>query len=273
MPTQTFSPKQDFVPNASYQPQAQKKYEPILNDNGFVVQFKPKNDNQALISDRFQEFFEQNLKGKGFTKETINSFYDSRNFYMRQEANDKVEAFFAKTLAQIEKGTYGYKSTSFVKAENEQAKAVEEYVKDFVAQAKAAMGGKANKAFYNTVTDIANLYKDLANQGQDTSGLEAEFQALYARAQSGEFTPKVQQKSFGYKQDGGGYNKQNYAKNYAQNAAPKQSYKPREVEYNGNDNSAMNGLREEAKNFETQNVEKQAPQTQNAKQTYKYRQR
>lgn len=82
-----------------------KKYEPALNDKGFVVVFKPKTETQELISEQFDAFYERYIKDKGLSKEFINSFNNSRNYFVGQEiSQNKIDEFFEKTEKRIAKG-------------------------------------------------------------------------------------------------------------------------------------------------------------------------
>ncbi|EOF7244693.1 hypothetical protein ACOTVD_09515 [Campylobacter jejuni] len=60
-------------------------YQPLLNDQGFVIVYKAQNENQEKISDLFDEYYIQNIKDNKLSKDLINSFNNSRNYFTRQE--------------------------------------------------------------------------------------------------------------------------------------------------------------------------------------------
>ncbi len=99
-----FAPKpanKDFKPQNNFAPQnqtqnasgngavAKKKFESFKNDKGYTIVSMPKNEIQQAIADEFQAFFEQNIKGMGFSKDFINSFWDSRNYNVRTEKSSE----------------------------------------------------------------------------------------------------------------------------------------------------------------------------------------
>lgn len=61
-----YTPKQTSIAGTAntQAPQTQgekKEFKPLLNDKGFVIVIKPKNENQALIAQQFDEFYDANI--------------------------------------------------------------------------------------------------------------------------------------------------------------------------------------------------------------------
>lgn len=86
------------TPRATKETSSQKTsdFKPLLNEQGYVVVFKPKNETQAQISELFNIYFNENLKGKNFPKDLINDFNSSRNFHTGQESSkETIDKFFA----------------------------------------------------------------------------------------------------------------------------------------------------------------------------------
>ena len=123
--------KQNYSKNTeatSANTQEKKKFVPQLNEQGFVMVWKPKNENQEAISAQFEEFYLNEIKGKGFSKDFINSFNNSRNYFTSQEiGQDEINAYFEKTLKKIENGEAVSKNSKDNSLED-RIKALEEQV-------------------------------------------------------------------------------------------------------------------------------------------------
>lgn len=235
--------------------QKEGKYTPILNEQGFVVAHKPKNEFQEAISDDFSAFFEEHIKGKGFSKEAINQFTNSRNFYMNAEKTpEEIDKYLDGILARIQKGTFGVKTDELGKLQERIEKLEKEVsvlkrankkttsptnhdqylgdnslsyqvVKERIAQEKEARKNKGYPKEY--FTQLYALNKDGARY-ENQEALEKAIAELNERIKP---NPK-----------------QNIEAKSETSVATKQA------QYNGDDSTDLNTLKEEAKNFQKPNV-------------------
>lgn len=88
------------------QAQEKPKFEPIRNEKGFIVTYQPRNESEQQISDIFQKFYDENIKGvEGLSMKFYDFFTNQRNYLMRygdmvqvHEALDKIEESLQKEI-------------------------------------------------------------------------------------------------------------------------------------------------------------------------------
>lgn len=89
------------------QTQEKPKFEPIRNEKGFIVTYQPRNESEQEISDIFQKFYDENIKGvEGLSMKFYDFFTNQRNYLMRyardmvqvHEALDKIEESLQKEI-------------------------------------------------------------------------------------------------------------------------------------------------------------------------------
>lgn len=89
------------------QTQEKPKFEPIRNEKGFIVTYQPRNENEQQISDIFQKFYDENIKGvEGLSMKFYDFFTNQRNYLMRyatdivqvHEALDKIKESLQKEI-------------------------------------------------------------------------------------------------------------------------------------------------------------------------------
>lgn len=89
------------------QAQEKPKFEPIRNEKGFIVTYQPRNENEQQISDIFQKFYDENIKGvEGLSMKFYDFFTNQRNYLMRyatdiaqvHEALDKIKESLQKEI-------------------------------------------------------------------------------------------------------------------------------------------------------------------------------
>ncbi|TEX99570.1 hypothetical protein [Campylobacter sp. US33a] len=70
-----------------------------VNDKGFVIVHKPKNEVQESISKLFEQYYNEKILDAGLSKEMINSFNNSRNYFTLQERPIKEINDFLKKFS------------------------------------------------------------------------------------------------------------------------------------------------------------------------------
>lgn len=230
----------------------ENKYTPILNEQGFVVAHKPKNEIQEAISDDFSTFFEAYIKDKGFSKEAINKFINSRNFYMNTEKeSEEIDKYLNGIRAQIEKGTFGVKTDELAKLQERVEKLEKEINTLKRANRKTASATNHDQYLGDNSLPYQEVKERLAQEreARKNKGYPKEyFTELYA-----------------LNRDGAHYkNKEELEKAIAElneriKPNPKQSVEADEqntftqqaqAQFDGDDSTDLNTLKEEAKNFQ-----------------------
>lgn len=268
-----------------------QKFEPIMNENGFVMVFKPKNKNQELIAEQFDKFYAEHIQGKGFSKEFINKFNSSRNYYTQQEIEkEKIDKFLEATRNKIEKGDAFKKedTNKIIEELSEKVKKLETQVAELQMAISNTTEDKKSKASVNNplvakyidarIKEVREVMKGKGYTKEDFSELyglkeqkfvkEEHFEEVLKEFRARADERLEQRKAEAQNNDiGQTQTQENSQISNTQSEVLKKYSTPSEEDINPNDDTAMNELKDEAKAFNVKNT-----QTQRTMQTQRYSQ-